>query len=140
MLEGILLRLSLCPLPGEHVHDLQYISSVQLSENIRATRHKPRGFLDEYNLASSVFNVGSHEESAHVSLGCANRRMFQDLVDALQVPGPRRPWVLVGKVPALFKLVSVQRATGLDVFHGLAFSTSCFSSRPGLSLCATLLK
>ena len=64
---------------------------VRLSENIRAARHKPRKFLDESNLTSSVFNVGSHEESAHVSLGCANRRMFQDLVDALQVPGPRRP-------------------------------------------------
>ena len=98
---------------------LEGICSVQLSENIRATRHKPRGFLDESNLTSSVFNVGSHEESEHVSLGCANRRMFQDLVDALQVPGPRRPWVLVEKVPALLKLVSVQRATQLDVFHGL---------------------
>ena len=38
---------------------------------------------------------------------------------ALQVPRPRRPRVLVEKVPALPKLVSVQRATELDVLHGL---------------------
>ena len=57
--------------------------SVRPSENIQAARHEPRGFLDESNLTSSVFNVGSHEGSAHVSLGCGNRWMFQDLVDTL---------------------------------------------------------
>ena len=92
---------------------------VQLSGNIRAARHKPRGFLDESNLTSFVFKVGSHEESAHVSLGYTSRWMFQDLVVALQVPGPRCPWVLVEKLPALLKLVLVQRAPKLDVFHGL---------------------
>ena len=75
----------------------------QLSDNIRA-----------------VLDVGNHEESAHVSLGYTNRRMFHDLVDALQIARPRCPLVLVEKMPALLKLVHVQqRAAKLDVFHGL---------------------
>ena len=92
--------------------------SVQFSENIWTARHKPCGFLDETNLASSVLNVCGHEESAHVSLGCPDCRMFHDFVDAIQVPGFRCPRVLVEEVPALLKLVPVQRAAELDVLDG----------------------
>ena len=92
--------------------------SVQLNEHIRTARHKPCLFLDKSNLTSSVLNVGGHEESAHVSLG-AYRRVREDLIYALQVPGPRCPGLLVEEVPALFKPISVQRAAKLDVLYRL---------------------
>ena len=92
---------------------------VQLNENIRSARHKPGKFLDKFNLASSVLDVGTHEESAHVSLDDTNCRVFEDLVNALQVPGPRCPGMLVEEVPALFKLMSAQREANIDVLHGL---------------------
>ena len=112
-------RCASCSAPYKgHVFMASKTFSVQFSENIRTARHKPCGFLTGPT-SPPVLNVCGHEESAHVSLGCPNCRMFQDLVDALQVPGLRCPWVLVEKMPALFQLVPVQRATELDVFHGL---------------------
>ena len=40
------------------------------------------------------------------------------LIDAIQVPGCCCPRVLVEEMPALLKLVPVQRAAELDVLHG----------------------
>ena len=66
-----------------------------------------------------MLDVSGHQESAHVGLGHTNRRVLEDLVNALQVPGPCCPGMLVEEVPALFKLVFVKRLITPDVIHGL---------------------
>ena len=81
---------------------------IKLRGDVWTARHKPGRFLDGSDFASSVLNVVGHEESAHVSLGDTDCRLLEDLLDALQVPRPCRPWVSVEKMPALFKPIPVQ--------------------------------
>ena len=85
MPEGRLLCPPLCPYQG-YVFTVTNAFPVKLSEDVQTARHKPGRLLDKPDFTSSVVDAGGHEESAHVSLGDANRRMLENLVDALQVP------------------------------------------------------
>jgi len=112
---------------------------VKLSGNALAARHDPGRFLDKAHFASWAINVRHHPELAHVALDNVNCGMSQQLVDALQLPGSGRPWMLMEKMPASFNLILVQGAAELDMLDRLSVSLSNFSSHPGLLPCTDLL-
>ena len=81
-----------------------------------------------------MFNVGGHKESVHVSLGDASCGMIQDLVEALEFPGPSSQSVPVEKVSAPFQLVAIQRTAELDALQAFCLLQLMFLQPSGLVL------
>ena len=80
-----------------------------------AARHKATGFLHQSHGSTRTIDVGHHPELAHVSLSYVNCRVPPQVGNARQLPGSRRPRMLVQEVAVLLRLEPVQGAAEFDV-------------------------
>ena len=96
---------------------------VELLNETSAARHKARGLVHQPRGSSWTIDVRHHPELAHVPLSFVNCGVPEQVGDARQSPGSRRPRMSVQEMSALLNLELVEGEAEFDVLD-------CFLSLP----------
>ena len=88
---------------------------MKLVRNVHAVGHEARGLQHRPKFRSNPSDPGRHAELAHVRLDPAHVVLAHELLNAVELPARRHPWVLVKEELALLALVVVHVDASLHI-------------------------
>ena len=91
----------------------------QFSRYAWAIGHEPSWLEHWSKLTVDPANPGRHTALAHMGLDSLNVIVRHQLLDNIQSPAGRQPWVLMKKEPPMFPLVLIDLGTESDIALGL---------------------
>jgi hypothetical protein len=96
-------------------------TTVKFISQTPTTGHESCGLLDRTSNIRVLSDSALHPEPAHVRLDTMNSSIIEQLVDTIQYPTSRTPWMFVQEMTSLRQLIPIDFAAKLHVLNRLDF-------------------